>query len=166
MERVLVLGAPGSGKSTLAAAIARQAGLPLVHLDQHYWRPGWVEPDPAEWLRQVEALAAGERWAMDGNYGGTLAPRLARADTIVWLDFPTWLCLARIAGRALRHHGRVRADMAQGCPERLEWEFFAYTATFRRRARRRIVEHLRDFPGTIVRLRRPREVARFLAGLA
>jgi adenylate kinase family enzyme len=165
MLRVLVIGSPGSGKSTLATAVAQRMGLPLVHLDQHYWRPGWVEPDKETWARQVEALAAGERWVMDGNYGGTLAPRLARADTVVWLDFATWVCLARIVRRAARHRGRVRPDMADGCPERLRGEFIAHVLRFRRASRRRIVDKLARFTGPLIHLRRPREAARFLSAL-
>jgi adenylate kinase family enzyme len=166
MQRVLVIGSPGAGKSTLATEIARRVGLPLVHLDRHYWRAEWIEPDKEEWARQVEGLAAGGSWVMDGNYGGTLAMRLARADTVIWLDFPVWLCVWRILRRAIRYRGRTRPDMADGCPERLEWEFLAYTARFPWTGRRRIAAKLPAFTGTLIRLRRPREAARFLARLA
>jgi len=56
VERVLIIGSPGAGKSTLATEVASRTGLPLVHLDQAYWRPGWVEPDKAEWAEEVKAL--------------------------------------------------------------------------------------------------------------
>ena len=165
MQRVLVVGGPGSGKSTLAAAIGRRTGLPVIHLDQHYWRPGWVEPDKPEWLGRVEALVGADSWVIDGNYGSALNVTFARADTLVWLDLPTWLCLWRIVRRAARHRGGVRPDMAEGCPERLEWEFVAYTATFRGAARQRIVDRLPGFRGTIMRLARRREVESFLRSL-
>ncbi|HEY0413425.1 MAG TPA: topology modulation protein [Allosphingosinicella sp.] len=166
MERILVIGSPGAGKSTLSAELARRTGLPLIHLDRHHWQAGWVEPDKAHWEARVAALIGGPRWVMDGNYGGTLSLRLTRADTVIDLDFPLWLCLARIVRRWLRHRGRVRGDMADGCPEQLPFEFLAYTATFPRRGRRRIEAKLRGFPGQVVRLRSPSEVRRFLAGLA
>jgi adenylate kinase family enzyme len=166
MERVLVIGSPGAGKSTLAAEIARRTHLPLVHLDRHYWRSGWVEPEKEEWTAQVAALAAAERWVMDGNYGGTLPLRLGRADTVVWLDLPVWLCLARIVRRALMYRGQVRPDMAEGCPEQLSWEFFSYTARFSWNGRKRIVEKLSAFSGPLIQLRTRREAARFLDGLA
>jgi adenylate kinase family enzyme len=165
VERVLVIGSPGSGKSTLATAIARRTRLPLIHLDQHYWRPGWVEPDDETWAGQVRALASGERWVMDGNYGGTLDLRLPRADIVVWLDLPTRLCLWRIARRALRHRGEVRPDMAEGCPEQLRPDFILHVLRFPRHSRRRIVNHLQGFTGTLLRFRRSREAARWLATL-
>ncbi|MFL6858871.1 MAG: AAA family ATPase [Allosphingosinicella sp.] len=166
MRRVLVIGPPGAGKSTLATAIALRTGLPLIHLDQHHWRAGWIEVEREEWEPRVTALVAGERWVMDGNYGGSLALRLTRADTVIWLDFPVWLCLARVFRRAIEHRGRVRPDMAQGCPEQLNWEFLVYTARFPWQGRPRILRTLPAFAGTLVRLRGPREAARFLAGLA
>lgn len=165
MERVLVIGSPGSGKSTLATRIARRTGLPIVHLDREYWRSGWVEPDPAEWRETVEALTARPRWVMDGNYGGTLELRLRRADTVIVLDLPAWLCTARIVIRALRHRGRVRPDMAEGCPEQISWEFIRYTATFPWHARRRTEARLASYDGDVRRLRSRAEADAFLASL-
>ena len=165
MERILVLGPCGAGKSTLAAEIARRTGLPLVHLDRHYWRAGWTEPGKAEWKAEVESLIARPRWVMDGNYGGTLELRLSRADMVVDLEFPAWLCTARIILRALRHRGRVRPDMADGCPEQITGEFILYTATFPWRSRRRIQAKLAGFGGTVRCLRSQAEVDAFLASL-
>jgi adenylate kinase family enzyme len=165
MQQVLVIGSPGAGKSTLAAELARRTGLELIHLDRHYWRSGWTEPEPSEWAAQVAELTAREHWVMDGNYGGTLALRLERADTVVWLDYPVRLCLWRIIRRAIRYRGRVRPDMAEGCPEQMSWEFFSYTARFPWGGRRRLVEKLPEFRGALVHLRRPSETERFLAAI-
>lgn len=93
MRRVMVIGSPGAGKSTLARELAKVTDLPLRHLDAEYWLPGWIERDPAEWHAKQTALIAGDRWIIDGNYGASLPLRIAAADTIVWLDYPTWLCL-------------------------------------------------------------------------
>ena len=27
----------------MAGALAERTGLPIIHLDQHYWHAGWVE---------------------------------------------------------------------------------------------------------------------------
>ena len=43
-----------------------------------------------------------ERWIIDGNYSSTLAARLDAADTAVFLDLPTRVCLARFVWRRLQ----------------------------------------------------------------
>jgi adenylate kinase family enzyme len=99
LRKILIIGCSGAGKSTLARQVGRITDLPVIHLDQHYWPPGWQEPDRATWRCKVSALIAQPRWVMDGNYRRTLALRLAEADTVIFLDFPTWLCLVRVLRR-------------------------------------------------------------------
>lgn len=165
MERVAIIGSPGAGKSTLARRLGARTGLPLVHLDAEYWQAGWVETDKAKWLTRVGELIAAPRWIIDGNYGGTMSVRLARSDTVVVLDYPTRLCLWRAFKRIVRLRGKVRPDMAEGCPERFDLEFIRYIATFRRQVRPTIEERLRTFGGAIVRLTTPTATDQWLAGL-
>lgn len=107
----------------------------------------------------MAAAAAGERWIIDGNYGSTLAPRLARADLVLWLDLPTLLCLWRVARRALGGLGRVRADMAPGCPERLDPEFLVYVARFRADGRPRVVAALERTAAPVIQVTSARTLA-------
>ena len=138
MERVAIIGPGGAGKSTLARALGGLTGLPVVHLDREHWLPGWVEPPRDEWGERVEELAAGERWIIDGNYGRTMEPRLARADTVVYLDFARRTCIWRVLKRRFeyRDRGRSRPDMADGCEETIDWKFLTWLWTYpaRRRA--------------------------------
>ena len=86
MRRALVLGSPGSGKSTVARRLGARHGLPVFHLDQAFWRPGWVPAPPAEFAAEVARLAALPAWVIDGTYTATLAPRLARAELVVVVE--------------------------------------------------------------------------------
>ena len=165
MQRVLVIGSPGAGKSTFSRTLAVRTGLPLIHLDAHYHLPGWQEPDPAVWSARVDELLAGERWIIDGNYGDSMARRLARADTAILLDYPTYLCLWRLFRRISTLHGTVRPDAPPGCPERFDPEFFLYVAAFRRVKTPALERRLSGFPGEVVRFRHPREAEAFLASL-
>src|SRR5688500_12440346 len=122
MQRILVIGSGGAGKSTFAAELARRLALPLIHLDALYWKSEWTPTPKDKWARLVAKAAAGERWIMDGNYGGTLDLRLGYCDAVVFLDMPRLLCLWRVVRRSIRFHGRSRPEMSDGCPERLSWE--------------------------------------------
>ena len=165
MHRVLVIGSPGAGKSTLSHALARRTGLPLHHLDRMFWLPGWVERDRDEGRAELARVLAQDCWIIDGNYGSTLPLRIARADTVVWLDYPTALCLGRALRRWWMYRGHSRPDMTEGCPERLDGEFLLYILNFRRAWRDRNATALAGFNGTIVRLRTRAETAAWLTAL-
>jgi adenylate kinase family enzyme len=165
VERVLIIGSPGAGKSTLGRELAKRTRLPLYHLDQIYWQPGWVEPNKQAWANEVAWMTSAPAWIIDGNYGGTLQLRLGRADTVIDLDLPGWLCLARVVRRSFATWGQVRPDMAAGCPERPNWEFFSYAATFSWRGRRRLAEKMKGFAGRYIRLGSQAEVDRFIDSL-
>src|SRR6478736_6654585 len=96
-RRVIVTGLAGSGKSTFSLALAAKTGLPVILLDVHFWKPGWVAPSEAEWREKQRGLLAGDAWIAEGNYHETLDLRLERADTVVVLELPWWRC----SGRAL-----------------------------------------------------------------
>jgi adenylate kinase family enzyme len=101
-RRVVVTGMAGAGKSTFSRALSAKTGLPVIHLDVHFWKPGWVEPPEDEWREKQRGLLAGDEWIVDGNYHATLDLRLERADTVVFLDTPWWICARRAFVRGIR----------------------------------------------------------------
>ena len=140
MQRLAIIGPGGAGKSRLARELGQRLDLPVIHLDDLFWQPGWVEPDRDEWEALNRELVQGERWILDGNYGGTMEIRLAAADTIVFLDPPPLLCIWRVTRR---RWGGSRPDLAAHLDERVGARaflaFVAYIWRYRR-TRRPIVE--------------------------
>jgi hypothetical protein len=55
-RRVIVTGLAGSGKSTFSLALAAKTGLPVIHLDLHFWKPGWVAPSETEWREKQSGV--------------------------------------------------------------------------------------------------------------
>ena len=117
MRRVLVIGCPGAGKTTFARCLSEKLALPLIHLDVHYWRPGWQPSNLDDWRTQAAKLADAPEWIMDGNFPDTFDIRMPRADSLVWLDYPRTTCLARVLLRRTKDGSRVRADLPTGCEE-------------------------------------------------
>ena len=167
MRRVVVIGPPGGGKSTLARKLADITGLPLFHQDQMYWGTGWVERPREDFLASLRSALEGKEWIIDGNFVTTLQERLDRADTIIYLDFSTAKCLWRVCKRVVASYGKVRPDMAEGCPERFDWEFMCFIASFRRKRRPEIEELLdKNRDKRVTRLQSQREIDTFLESLA
>ena len=62
MQRVLIIGPCGAGKSTLASVLGPKLGLPVFHMDQLNWQPGWVESSKDEIRQKLAAITATDRW--------------------------------------------------------------------------------------------------------
>ncbi len=162
MQRILIIGPCGAGKSTLAIALGQRLGLPTFHMDQLNWRPGWIESSKDEIRDRLRAIIAGDRWLIDGNYGGTLAPRLERADTVLYLDYPIRLCVARLLKRIWTYRGRTRPDMTEGCPERFDLGFLFYLLQWNSGPRPRTEAALKGHEHKVIRLKSPLQLKGWL----
>ena len=145
MQRVLVMGSSGSGKSTFARRLSDMTGLPFVSLDAMYWKPGWVASDNAEFGQRVAEVARRPQWVMDGNFTSSGAGELRRqvSDTVIWFDLPRRSCMLGIMKRIAGSYGRVRPEMAEGCPEKIDFEFFRYAWTYRRQQRPKLLDYFK-----------------------
>jgi len=165
MQRVLVIGSGGSGKSTVATQLGELLNLEVHHLDKFFWSPGWVKPEPDQWIKTVTDLMDRDSWIMDGNYSGTLELRLQRADTIVFMDLPRLVCMWRIVKRFFLYRDGTRPDMAEGCRESLDFEFVSWVWNYHRVSRPKVIKLLQEHAEgkEIFWLRSRNDVKKFLA---
>ena len=144
-----MLGRGGAGKSTFARRLGAVSGLPVVELDELFWREGLRPRSPDEWAAAQGRLVELPRWILDGDLGpyDVLEVRLRRADTVVLLDFSLPRCTWRAARR-----GPERAD------------FWRWVWAYRRRHRPAILAAVAQHaPGARTHvLRGPRAAERFL----
>jgi adenylate kinase family enzyme len=166
VQRVLVIGPCGAGKSTLAIELAEKLNLPVFHMDQLNWQSGWVESSKDEIRERLAVIVAGDRWLIDGTYGGTLLERLERADTVIYLDYPIRLCIARLLRRIWTYRGQTRPDMTEGCPERFDLEFLIYLMRWNSGPRLRTEARLNGHENKVIRLRSPGELQRWMDSLS
>ena len=167
MQRIAIVGCSGGGKSTLARALGAKLRLPVVHLDNLFWKPGWVESSLEDFRPRVEVAAAAECWIIEGNFTSASALRFARADTIIWIELPIGLCLWRAFSRMLFNFGQARADLSPGCPERFDLAFYRYIWDWNRDSRPKMARVLSELAphARLIRLASDRDTRRFLASV-
>lgn len=163
MKRVIIIGCGGAGKSTLAQKLGEKTGLPVVHLDKLYWKPGWVKRTPEEFDPIVLSEIEKEEWIMDGNFNRTISLRLRRCDTVVYMDFNRVTCLLGVLKRVLTTYGKVRPDMGAGCPERIDLDFLQWVWNFNKNKREKYHALLAEAThARVIILKNRRGVRRFL----
>jgi adenylate kinase family enzyme len=113
MRRVSVVGNSGSGKTTLARDLAARLAVDHVELDAIFHQPGWKELSADAFRAAVGERVRSEAWVMCGNYSAVRDLVWARADTVVWLDFPRHVVMRRVIGRTLRR-AVTRAELWNG----------------------------------------------------
>jgi adenylate kinase family enzyme len=167
-QRFLILGTSCSGKTTFSRALSTRLGIAHVELDALFWQPGWKGTELESFRLAVAQAISGPAWISDGNYGKVRDLVLARADTILWLDYPFHL----IAWRALkRTYCRMVAKepLWNGNRETFSRAFLSRDSIFYwvlKTHRRRRLEYLAlSAERPVVRLRSPSETARFLESL-
>jgi adenylate kinase family enzyme len=106
-RRIVVVGSSCAGKSTLGERLAGLLGVPFVELDALHWKPGWQESTDEEFVPKLAAATESDGWVVAGSYH-RVATKVVwpRAQTIIWLDLPLPLTLARIVRRSWRRWRR------------------------------------------------------------
>lgn len=138
MQRVMIIGQPGSGKSTLAREMGEITKLPVFHIDKIHYLSGWVERTGAAKDRLCAEVHAREQWIFEGGRSSTWPERLARADTLIWLDMDLPLRTTRALVRSVRFWGRTRPDLPDNSTDGPSLEFLRYIWRTRHSARARM----------------------------
>ena len=143
MERILIIGCPGSGKSTFARELHARTNLPLYYLDMLYWNADRTTVPKEEFRRRLGEVLEKDSWIIDGNYGSTMALRLAACDTVFFLDYPIEVCLNGI----LERQGKPRPDLPWvepiGEPDE---EFLSMIRSYPQEGRRQVLELRERYP--------------------
>jgi len=129
-QRVVIVGTAGSGKSTLAAQVAKRLDVPYVELDSLFWGAGWQPVLEDEFRRRVDEATRADAWVIAGNYSKVMSMTFSRADTVVWLDIPLWLCLWRIFKRTWMRWYRKENLWGTGNYESLSRQFLDRDSLF------------------------------------
>lgn len=132
---VAISGHPGSGKTSLTKALQERLGVPALHYDDYETVTGWpsarvrdwiergsdydeimLEPLVNEMIRLAESTPRPKCVLLDTLLGRAHRATSELIDTLIWIDTPADIALARKIGAAA---GRARA--AQEGPAFVGW---------------------------------------------
>jgi adenylate kinase family enzyme len=169
--RIAIAGAPGAGKTTLARLLAPLLSADAIELDGIAHGPNWtIRP---EFVADVAAFTHRDRWITEWQYDEARPLIAARADTLVWLDLPTWLIMSRLVRRIVasrrRHEvlwaGNVEPPLWTVLVEPNHMIRWGYRSI--RLVREQVLAARADYPQLrVVRLRSRAEVDAFVAEAA
>ena len=164
IKKIAIIGCGGAGKSTLSTELGNLLSLPVFHLDNIYWNPNWVPSEHDDFIKRQEDIASNNQWIMDGNYGKTMDIRLDRADTIIFLDLPSIVCLWSVIKRYFKYKNTARPDMVSGNSEHITFEFLHYVWNYRKYKQPIILKKIKniDPSKTVVILKTRRETKTFI----
>jgi adenylate kinase family enzyme len=159
-ERILVVGPSGSGKTHLSLRLGELLDLPLVHLDAHRWRPGWVALPDRDWRPVVAELTRAPAWIMDGTYESTLDLRIPAADAVIVLEVRRLSCFLGLLQRRFFDGRRLRPDAPAG--QRIDRAFLRYLWSYPVATRPLLLAELRKHGAgkTVIVLHGRRQVRR------
>jgi len=144
--KITIVGNAGSGKSNLGLKLHNILKLPLYHLDQYFWKPGWQESNYTEFEKIHNKLCDQDEWIIEGMNTRILEYRVKSADIIIFLDFPRYLCFYRVFKRAITCFGKVYFSSAKGCPEGyLSFKFLKFIWNFPYKQKTRIESLIKKY---------------------
>lgn len=125
--KIAVMGHSGAGKSTLAKMLGEHYKIPVLHLDCINFCENWQDRDREEAKAAVLDFMRQDSWVIDGNYSEFYqAERLNDADLIIILNYSRFVCMKGAFKRNFENKGKVRDSMADGCIERIDFDFFCW----------------------------------------
>lgn len=170
-QRIAVAGASGVGKTTLCQQLEGILGYPRVELDSLYHGEQWT-PRPS-FLPELSEFIAGEQWICEYQYPQARPLIVARADTLLWLDFQTSLQMRRLTQRTL-FRSISKKPLWNNNIEPPLWTIFKdpdhilrWAWQSRKDLKRTLPELQKENPQLqIVRFKSPRELKKWTANLA
>lgn len=171
IKRIAIIGNAGSGKSILAQKLHQILNFPVYHLDKYFWKPNWTRPDPDEYKIIHDKLCDQDVWIIDGMNLRVLEYRIQKADIIIFLDIPRYICFWRIFKRTITYYGKETPNSAPHCQERINGEFIKFLKwvwDFKRKYVPRIMALLNSYTTTkeIYILKSQKEIDQFIEKLS
>lgn len=102
MDRIVIIGTSCSGKTTLAKKLSQKLHIPHIELDVLFWKKNWQIEERDKFRKKVSRVVEQDTWVIDGNFSIVRDIVWARADTIIWLDYPFYVIFLQALARSIK----------------------------------------------------------------
>lgn len=162
MKRILVIGCPGAGKTYFAKKLKAIINLPVIHMDNLYWRKDKTSISQEELSQKLLPYLEKDEWIIDGNFHDTLALRLKYATDVFFINVTREECIEGILERI----DQPRDDIPWIETKKDAVELIAWTLDYEERTKAKEEELLKEYPNVKVHVLKSRkEVNDYLASL-
>ena len=148
-RKIAIIGCAGSGKTWLTLKLQEKLQLPVYHLDEYHWLPGWHRVSEETFTQVHHDLCCKSSWILEGIYVRHMPERFEHADVIVFLDIPRYQCLFNVISRAIRFHDAIIPGVPSGCTQNIFSykfvEFLGWIWNFPRRSKPKIQAMLDEY---------------------
>lgn len=163
--KIVVVGVSASGKSTFARMLGGKIGQSVTYIDALMWKPGWNYIGDEETARLIREVSKRESWIVEGYIEKEARIDLFnRADTIVYLDYPSWLSAWRYLKRSWTHRKNPRPELP-GSPDTFSFEFLQRVYLKKEVYKLEKLFKEKNLESKIIRFKTPKEAANFLNNL-
>ncbi|XMB72083.1 AAA family ATPase [Mycoplasmatota bacterium WC30] len=161
MEKILIIGCPGSGKSTCSKILSKLLNYPILHLDRIFHIDNYHQITREELKNKIlQFQNQNEKYIIDGNYTGTLELRLESADTLIYLDIDSEICLNNVIERI--KNNEPRDDIVPGFDNSImDLEFIEYVKKFAINVKPRIEIIIKNSNVKVIRINNYKELEDF-----
>lgn len=126
MDRVVITGSSSSGKTYFSKELGKILKISdqnIYHLDQYFWRTGWIKTSDRERIQILSTLVKSDRWIIEGNFPDTLDFQLSFADTIIFLNISPFICFYRILVRYVSYILSGIPEISNGLRDRINFKY-------------------------------------------
>jgi adenylate kinase family enzyme len=161
--KICVIGYSGSGKSTFSQKLKMIYDIPLIHIDAIFFEENWQVRNETIVQTELANFIHQENWIIDGNYSRFVIERFDLAKTIYIFDFNRIKCFYCAILRRIKYHRKQRDSVANGCNEKLDFEFMFWLLYKGRKKNKKWFKTIQQMhPNKIVVFKRRAQVNRHL----
>ena len=86
-DKIIVLGCSGSGKRTFSKKLHELTQLPLIHLDNIWWKKDRSHISREEFDKNLDEILQGDKWIIDDDYSRTYEARFKASGKVKQLCY-------------------------------------------------------------------------------